>query len=101
MNNDTPVIPQIDSSAKHPMRNPHWEEMNDSEKIAALRETVVWLSRDLTDANKAIIALSRHQHATDGSLLGPLHASVGGMNESVGYSRNYAHNLMTARERGR
>lgn len=82
-------------------RNKHWEEMSDSEKIAALRETVVWLARDLKAANKAIIELSRHQHAADGSLLGPLYAKVGGMNEIGGYSPNYAHNLLTERERER
>jgi hypothetical protein len=82
-----------------PCREKYWEEMDDAQKIQALREAVVWMSRDLVDATKALASLGRHQHGADGSLLAPLYTNVGGNMNEGSYQRDYAARLKTPRER--
>lgn len=78
-----------------------WEEMDDAQKIQALRETVVWMSRDLVEATKALAALGHHQHGANGGLLMPLYTNVGGNLNEGSYQRDYARSLKTPRERER
>ena len=78
------------------VRNKTWDEMNDGERIVALQDAVVWMSRDLIAANSALVALGQHKHADDGSLLIPLHINNVRANDS-GYAPDYAASLKSKR----
>lgn len=61
------------------MREKLWTERDHDEKLAALRDHVLWLSHLLTEANERIHGLMRHEHCKSG-LLTPLSYSEHGLN---------------------
>jgi hypothetical protein len=82
-------------------REKYWEEMTDSEKIAALRESVVWMARELWESQKTIAALRSHSHAQDGSLMVPMEQHPANLAAPMHYSADYARRIKTERERQR
>ena len=54
------------------VREKFWEEMDDAQRMAKMREEVRYLRRLVTNMESTINSLRRHQHAQDGALMIPL-----------------------------
>ncbi len=60
------------------MRRKYWEEMNDSEKIEALREAAYNLGRAQQIHQQALTIMEGHGHLQDGSILVRAPSILGG-----------------------
>jgi len=61
-----------------PMREPFWNEMDDAQKIAALQDAVIWISRDFMAPRRFVAQLAQHSHNAAGGIVVPLPPVVKG-----------------------
>jgi hypothetical protein len=66
-------------------REKYWEEMDDAQKIRALRDALVRLADEHAALIKTCLDLTQHQHASDGEILLRMHKNYNEM--STTYDR--------------